>query len=84
MGCGCGRKTSATGMRVTGLRGVGTNPNHTPRQGRIVTPRTMPPTMVRQAQMKAMQEAQTPPNYSLQRREVERKRRLAILKAQGK
>jgi hypothetical protein len=40
--------------------------------------------MVRQAQMKAMQEAQTPPNYSLQRREVERKRRLAILKAQGK
>lgn len=82
-GCGGGRKTSATGSRITGMRGIGSSSVSTPRQGRIVTPRIIPPTMVRQSQMQAAA-AQVTPAMSMARREVERKRRLAILKAQGK
>lgn len=74
MGCGCGGGRGGS----AGLRGVGARPVTTPRRGTIVTPRTLTPSERRQL---VAQQTSTVPAFSAQRREVERKRRLAIQQA---
>ena len=74
MGCGC-----KGGRLGGGVRGVGHRPVTTPRMGTLVTPRTLGPTAKRQ-----LARIPSPGLHSAQRREIERKRRLAIMNALGR
>jgi hypothetical protein len=75
MGCGCGGKKNNAG-----LRGVGKRPITAPRQN---TQRQNQPS-AQPMSFRPTQPNPTTVNYNAQRREIERKRRVAIMKALGK
>jgi hypothetical protein len=77
MGCGCRGGGGSGG----GVRGVGSRPITTPRGRTAIVPRGLGPTELRQI---ASRQATGPTHFSAQRREIERKRRLAIQQSLGR
>jgi len=73
MACGCSKRLGG------GVRGVGHNPISTPRRGTLVVPRAISPTERRELNQPNPRQF-----FSAQRREIERKRRLAIQHASGR
>jgi hypothetical protein len=75
MGCGCGGGKKLGG----GVRGAGHRPVSTPRRGSLTVPRGISPT-----ERRALVTTDQVSSFSAQRREIERKRRLAIQRALNK